>query len=145
MRPNSQAALTAASHAETAEPSDTPEPSETAEPSDSAGPSDSHAPSGPAAPASPSPDTHGALVSTAAHMSTPTGFPNHGAFVSCVAHLNASAIGFVWSTVTPASCGITASATPKALGNRASTNGATHGAAGKAKAAAARAGNGSSH
>lgn len=32
-------------------------------------------------------DNHGALVSEAAHMTTPAGFRNHGAFVSCVAHM----------------------------------------------------------
>jgi len=30
---------------------------------------------------------HGALVSEAAHMTTPDGFRNHGEFVSCVAHM----------------------------------------------------------
>ena len=50
-------------------------------------------------------DTHGALVSTAANMTTPDGFANHGAFVSCVAHMkDVPAASFDWSTVTPESC-----------------------------------------
>ena len=106
---------------ESAEPSDSAEPSEVAAPSESASPSDSPSPSESAAPsASPSPsaspdpissaENHGTLVSTAAKMATPAGFPNHGSFVSCVAHLDASPIGFDWSTVTPAFCGITPAA-----------------------------------
>ncbi len=33
-------------------------------------------------------DNHGAMVSEAAHMTTPQGFRNHGHFVSCVAHMD---------------------------------------------------------
>lgn len=132
---------------ESAEPSDSPEASKSAEPSETAEPSDS--PSESAEPsespsqnaalgASPSPDTHGALVSTAAQMPTPSGFPNHGAFVSCVAHLDASVTGFSWATVTPQSCGITPSAPaakPNASqghghGNGHGNNGQGHGANG---------------
>jgi hypothetical protein len=128
---------------ESAEPSDSasPEPSESAEPSES-----------PEASASPEPlaspeasgsqaDNHGALVSTAAQMPTPSGFPNHGAFVSCVAHMDVSALGFDWKTVTPESCGITTTS-PTAKTNHASSNGASHSAAGQTKAAAAKASHG---
>ena len=99
---------------ETAEPAESPEPQETAEPPDSPEPAESPEP-----PESPEPadaadagaagqqGDHGALVSTAANMTTPTGFANHGAFVSCVAHLNATLATIDWTTVTPASCGQT--------------------------------------
>jgi hypothetical protein len=123
---------------ESAEPSDSAEPSESVEPSESPDPSESVAPSqspdasgSPAPSESASPDNHGALVSTAARMPTPSGFPNHGAFVSCVAHLDASAQGFDWSTVTPESCGIaqpSASADTKQHGK---SQAGTHGQSGK--------------
>lgn len=123
------------------DPSETPEASETPEPSDSASPSDSLTPSvSPAAAESPNPDTHGALVSTAAQMPTPSGFPNHGAFVSCVAHLGTTLATIDWTTVTPASCGVTpgSSVNPSA-------NGATHGDAGRAMGQANRAAHAPSH
>ena len=48
---------------------------------------------------------HGALVSTAAGMTTPDGFANHGAFVRCVAHLKGvDTTTFDWTTVTQAFC-----------------------------------------
>ena len=124
---------------ESPEPSQSPEASETPEPSETAEPSESpQAPGTPGNPATPNPDTHGALVSTAAQMPTPSGFRNHGAFVSCVAHLHVSLTGFDWTTVTPAFCGITSGgATPQT--QHPSTNGASHGAAGRAKGEAARA------
>lgn len=51
------------------------------------------------------PTGHGALVSAAAHMTTPAGFRNHGAFVSCVAHMTDVTVDTIdWSKVTPASC-----------------------------------------
>jgi hypothetical protein len=125
------------SESESAEPTESPEPTETTEPSESPEPSGSPEAPGGAPGASPNADTHGALVSTAAQMPTPSGFPNHGAFVSCVAHLDASLTGFDWTTVTPASCGITPASTT-APSNHASPNGAAHGAAGKAHGAAAR-------
>ena len=110
------------------EPSDSAEPSESPEPSDSAQPSQSPAALGsPAASESPSPDTHGALVSTAAQMPTPSGFPNHGAFVSCVAHLSASLTGFDWTTVTPQSCGITTSTTVQGNSSHVGPNGNSQG------------------
>ena len=111
-----------------AEATESPEPRDSAERSESAQAASSVSPKG-----SPSPsDTHGALVSTAAQMPTPSGFPNHGAFVSCVAHLGVSP-----TTVTPQSCGITpaASAQPNAgqghgHGNGHGNNGHGHGATG---------------
>ena len=119
--------------AETADPSKSAEPSESPEPSESAQPSDSAAPAvSPDALGSPKPDTHGALVSTAAQKPTPSGFPNHGAFVSCVAHMNVSAAGFDWTTVTPASCGITP--TSSAQTQTGHGHGAVLAAAGKAHA-----------
>ena len=76
------------------EPTETPEPTETSEPADAGQQADGG-----------QKGDHGALVSTAAQMTTPDGFKNHGAFVSCVAHLNATLATIDWSTVTPASCG----------------------------------------
>ena len=67
-------------------------------------------------------------------MPTPAGFPNHGSFVSCVAHLDATLATIDWTTVTPASCGITATQP----GHDAS-------AAGKAKGEAARAAHAKGH
>ena len=50
-------------------------------------------------------DSHGALVSAAAHRATPAGFKNHGAFVSCVAHMKDVTLATInWSSVTPSSC-----------------------------------------
>lgn len=56
-------------------------------------------------------DNHGSLVSVAAQMPTPSGFPNHGAFVSCVAKLNHGQWGggqpatpVVLGTLTPEQC-----------------------------------------
>lgn len=116
---------------DSAEPSESADPSESPDPSESAEPSDSTAPAGsPEAAGSPNPDTHGALVSTAAQMPTPSGFPNHGAFVSCVAHMDVSATNFDWTTVTPAMCGITpASSAQLQTGHG---QGAARAAAGKA-------------
>ncbi len=115
-----------ASESPSASPSESPEPTESLEPTES--PEPSAATEGAA---SPRPDTHGALVSTAARMPTPSGFPNHGAFVSCVAHMHVSAAGFDWSTVTPESCGIVpaGSAQPQSTTHG---QGASHAAAGKA-------------
>jgi hypothetical protein len=58
-------------------------------------------------------DTHGDLVSTAAQLPTPEGFPNHGAFVSCVAKMGKDVLAstIVWADVTAESCGITPDAT----------------------------------
>jgi hypothetical protein len=71
-------------------------PTASGEPDESDSPDESGAPQ----------DAHGALVSAAAHMTTPAGFRNHGAFVSCVAHLHDVTIATVdWSSITPASCG----------------------------------------
>jgi len=111
---------------ETAEPADTEAP-ETADPTDDA--------TG-VAPDSATQDTHGELVSTAAQMVTPAGFPNHGAFVSCVAHMGKDVVatGFDWTTVTATSCGITTpdGATSKAdKGKAHSQAGNAHGQAGK--------------
>lgn len=120
-------AANAAEASETAEATQSAEASKSAEPSESPEPSESEpaasqqAAASPAA--SPSADTHGTLVSTAAQMPTPSGFPNHGAFVRCVAHMNVSATGFDWTTVTPASCGISASPTTHGQ------SGTTHGKA----------------
>lgn len=86
--------------------------------------------------ASPDPNTHGALVSTAAHMTTPAGFPNHGAFVSCVAKMDAVLTGFDWTKVTPEACGIT---TASGKDSHASGKGADHSASGKAKGQAGKA------
>ena len=115
-----------------AEATESPEPSDSAEPSEGVQPASPLSPKG-----SPSADTHGALVSTAAQMPTPSGFSNHGAFVSCVAHLDVSPTGFVWTTVTPQFCGITpaASAQPNAgqghgHGNGHGNHGHGHGATG---------------
>jgi hypothetical protein len=117
---------------ESAEPSD--EASEEASDDASAGAADAlEAPSG---------DTHGALVSTAAQMDTPDGFPNHGAFVSCVAHMDKGIVvdGFDWTTVTPESCGIAPAADSTATtdsGPGKSQAGKTHGQ-GKAHSSAAK-------
>ena len=74
--------------------SDDPEGSEAPEASD-----------GPDANDTGSTGDHGALVSAAAQMTTPTGFRNHGAFVSCVAHMKTATLATIdWSTVTPAFC-----------------------------------------
>jgi hypothetical protein len=79
-------------------------------------------------------DNHGALVSTAAQMPTPSGFPNHGAFVSCVAHMkDVAATGFDWTTVTPESCEVTPDTQTQADAGKAK------GAEGKAKGQAKRA------
>jgi hypothetical protein len=59
-------------------------------------------------------DSHGAVVSEAAHMDTPAGFRNHGAFVSCVAHmkdLGANGAVVDWTLITPESCAAAAAAT----------------------------------
>ncbi len=123
---SSHAADQARNHTVTADPTETPEPSE----SPSASPSESPSASPLQAPASPSPDTHGALVSAAAQMPTPSGFPNHGSFVSCVAHMPAPSptASFDWSTVTPASCGLAPASTVQP-GATAGT-GTTHGRSG---------------
>ncbi len=125
---------------ESAEPSAAADATESPEPRDAAVAATSAEPAsslGPKGSPNPSAGTHGSLVSTAAQMPTPTGFPNHGAFVSCVAHLNVSPTGFDWTTVTPESCGITpaASAQPNAVrghghGNGHGNNGHGHGATG---------------
>ncbi len=94
----------------------------------------------PASDAAPS-DNHGTLVSTAAQMGTPDGFPNHGAFVSCVAHMkDVAATGFDWTTVTPELCGITTpDAQTQADSQTKADAGKAKGAAGKAKGQAHRA------
>ena len=89
-------------------------------------------------------NTHGALVSTAAHMPTPDGFPNHGAFVSCVAHMDKGVAvdGFDWTTVTPEACGLAATdatARTSVRGNAKADAGKAKGQAGKAKGQAAKA------
>ncbi len=79
-------------------------------------------------------DNHGALVSGAAQMDTPEGFPNHGAFVSCVAHMkDVSAVGFDYTTVTPELCGITTPDTQTTAAQTKADAGKAKGAAGKAK------------
>jgi len=85
-------------------------------------------------------DNHGALVSAAAQMDTPDGFPNHGAFVSCVANMKGvSVIGFDWTTV-PELCGVTsADSQTQADGNAKANGGKAKGAAGKAKGHAKKA------
>ena len=96
---------------ETADAQETPEPPEANQPA--------------------SPDSatgnHGALVSRAAQMATPTGFANHGAFVSCVAHMKdvADPATFDFSLVTKDTCA--AAATARAADNAAKV----HGKAGK--------------
>jgi hypothetical protein len=52
------------------------------------------------------PDTHGALVSAAAHKDVPAGFRNRGEFVSCVAHSDLTLKTVDWSKFTPAFCGV---------------------------------------
>ncbi len=126
---------------ETPEPTDTPEASETPEPTDTPEASETPEPTdSPDASGSPKPDSHGALVSAAAQMATPSGFPNHGAFVSCVAHLDVSAVGFDWTTVTPASCGITTQS-----GQAGAQHGQGHGHVDKAKSHGNHGTQGTSH
>jgi hypothetical protein len=92
---------------DSASPSPSADPSQSADPSPSADPSASPDPSASSEPSdSPKPDSHGALVSLAAHMPTPAGFPNHGAFMKCVAHLDATLAAIDWTTITPQFCGI---------------------------------------
>jgi len=90
-------------------------------------------------------DTHGALVSAAAHMDLPEGFANRGAFVSCVAHMKDGTLAtVVLADVTPDLCA-TIKATPpgKATSEAAKTKAQEKATAGKAKgqdkAAAAKA------
>lgn len=135
MHPVSSHANLAAEESSTAEPTESPEPTESAEPTDS--PEPALAPA--AAAETANPDTHGALVSAAAQMPTPSGFRNHGAFVSCVAHLDTTLATINWATVTPASCGVTNH------GKDPSGNGATHGNAGKAQGQANRAAHAPAH
>jgi hypothetical protein len=135
MHPASSHANLAAEESSTAEPTESREPTETPEPTDS--PKSTNAPA--AAAETANPDTHGALVSAAAQMPTPSGFRNHGAFVSCVAHLGTTLATINWATVTPASCGVTNH------GKDPSGNGATHGNAGKAKGQANRAAHAPAH
>jgi len=67
-------------------------------------PDESESPDGPDESGGPG-SGHGALVSAAAHMTTPAGFANHGAFVSCVAHMKDATLAKIdWSKVTPAAC-----------------------------------------
>jgi hypothetical protein len=123
-------ATDSAEPSDSADPPDSPEPSDSAEPSGSPDPSASADPSGSPEPSdSASPDNHGTLVSIAAHMPTPAGFPNHGAFVSCVAHLDASPVGFDWTTVTPESCGIAPTVSPATQHGKG--NGGSHGQSGQ--------------
>jgi len=128
---------------ETAKPTHSPEASETAEPAESPEAPDAAKAAEAAESPGTSQDAHGALVSVAAKMVTPPGFRNHGAFVSCVAHLDATLATIVWTTVTPESCGTTAS--DKAAKSAEKTAAAKVKAdAGKAKGAAARAAHGKS-
>ena len=86
---------------ETPKPTETPEATDTPEPTET--PEATQAPEAPGA--TQNPDTHGALVSTAAQMPTPAGFANHGAFVSCVAHMKDVTLATIdWTTVTPDAC-----------------------------------------
>src|SRR6478609_4154972 len=105
---------------------ETPETSETSEMSDGTEGTDGA-------------DTHGELVSTAAQMPTPAGFPNHGAFVSCVAHMGKDVLvsTIVWANVTPESCGIPldAALTDKAKGKADKAHGKSEHAKGKSGAA----------
>jgi len=90
-------------------------------------------------------DNHGALVSTAAQMPTPSDFPNHGAFVSCVAHMKGvSATGFDWTTVTYDTCypsTDTATTDTQTQTQTKADAGKAKGAAGKAKGQSHRGGN----
>lgn len=141
MTPVSHDGITSQSQADdpSESPSESPEASESESPS--ASPSESPAISPDASPAaspseSASPDNHGALVSTAAQMPTPSGFPNHGAWVSCVAHMNVSVNTVDWTTVTPDFCGITPTGssqpTDSAQTQTSHGQGAANAAAGKA-------------
>lgn len=135
MHPASSHANLAAEESSTAEPTESPEPTESAEPTDS--PKPALAPA--AAAETANSDTHGALVSAAAQMPTPSGFRNHGAFVSCIAHLDSTLATINWATVTPASCGVTNH------GKDRSGNGVTNGNAGKAQGQANRAAHAPAH
>ncbi len=66
---------------------------------------------GPQSPDASGAPNHGDLVSVAAGMATPDGFPNHGAFVACVAQMphDVDPTTFDWTTVTPQSCGLAGS------------------------------------
>ncbi len=118
---------------ETEEPSEAPETQEPTDAPETEAPTNALAPDATGAPQ----DTHGALVSAAAQMTTPVGFANHGAFVSCVAHMKDMTLATIdWTTVTPESC-----AAAKAAGkaNHASDNGKVKSDAGKAKGQAGKA------
>jgi hypothetical protein len=104
----------------TAEPAATPQPTGTPEANGTAQQAEQPETAEPTAtPAAESPDpspaadTHGALVSAAARMATPAGFPNHGAWVRCVAHLDGTPATLDLATVTPAQCGVPPAATAK--------------------------------
>ena len=123
---------TASETSETADASETSEPTETPDATDQAqANTDTNG-------AQPS-DNHGALVSTAAQMTTPDGFANHGAFVSCIAHMKDASPTFDLTTVTPETCGLTPTAAPTQTSDT-----QTKADAGKAKGAAGRA-NGAAH
>jgi hypothetical protein len=105
-----------------AEPAATPRPTGTPEATETSGRADAPATAGPAATTaptespdvSPAPDGHGALVSAAARMASPAGFPNHGAWVRCVAHLDGTPATVDLASVTPAQCGISPAPTATA-------------------------------
>lgn len=132
VRVGHQVAAASASASPTASPSPTPTASPSPAPSPSASPSASPAV------ASVSPalegDNHGSLVSIAAQMPTPSGFPNHGAFVSCVAKLNHGQ----WGGGQPAAPVVLGTLTPEAC-EALATEAATAKASAKAAQASARA------
>jgi hypothetical protein len=80
-------------------------------------------------------DTHGALVSAAAHMDLPDGFPNRGSFVSCVAHMKDVTVAtIIWTDVTPEACGVVEKTPPgQAKSEAAKIKAQEKAAAGKAK------------
>ena len=97
--------------AASASPAATPTATPTATPSPTPTPTPSPSPVVTEASLTLDGDNHGSLVSVAAQMPTPSGFPNHGAFVSCVAKLNHGQWGggqpatpVVLGTLTPEQC-----------------------------------------
>jgi len=136
VRVGHQVAAASASASPTASPSPTPTASPTPTPSPSPSPSASPAVTSAVTSASPAleGDNHGSLVSIAAQMPTPSGFPNHGAFVSCVAKLNHGQ----WGGGQPATPVVLGTLTPEAC-EALSTEAATAKASAKAAQASARA------
>jgi len=129
----------------TEEPTDDP----TEEPTEATAPAPLVAPTDGTDPTAPPADTHGALVSAAAHMTLPESFVvaglNRGAFVSCVAHMKGMTLAtIVWEDVTPEACAALKGTPPgQAKSEAAKIKAQDKAAAGKAKgqaqAAAAKA------